>query len=223
MTSQKIGQRINSALASNNMKQKDLAKILGVTDNTISYYCSGTRTPKVDQLALIAQAMNVTTDYLLGLTDDPNPVPSVIDELGLSPLVVSKVINLKEISTDDCNMISKFNRVLEKDDIWKLIFLIDDYINATNVENIYGNLIEEYNGDTDAISRALLDMASKHQKTDIDLYDFFIAKAKSLTSETLARTGLDERSLSELIYLRIDRQLHETLIAIDEGKQNGND
>lgn len=222
MTSQRIGQRINSALA-NNMKQKDLAKILGVTDNTISYYCSGTRTPKVDQLALIARAVNVTTDYLLGLTDDPNPTPSAVDELGLSPLVVSKVINLKEISTDDCNMISKFNRVLEKDDIWKLIFLIDDYINATNVENIYGNLIEEYNGDTDAVSRALLDIASKHKNTDIDLYDFFIAKARSLTSETLVRIGLDERSLSELIYLRIDRQLYETLLAIDEGKQNGHD
>ena len=33
-----IGQRINSALAAANIKQKELAAALGVTDNTISYF-----------------------------------------------------------------------------------------------------------------------------------------------------------------------------------------
>lgn len=63
MNERKIGQRINAALATNKMLQKELAKILGVTDNTISYFCSGTRTPKIEQLVKIAKALNVTTDY----------------------------------------------------------------------------------------------------------------------------------------------------------------
>lgn len=95
MNERKIGQRINAALATNKMLQKELAKILGVTDNTISYFCSGTRTPKIEQLVKIAKALNVTTDYLLGLTDDPSPKPCAIDELGLSAEAIQKILDLQ--------------------------------------------------------------------------------------------------------------------------------
>ena len=95
MNERKIGQRINAALATNKMLQKELAKILGVTDNTISYFCGGTRTPKIEQLVKIAKALNVTTDYLLGLTDDPSPKPCAIDELGLSAEAIQKILDLQ--------------------------------------------------------------------------------------------------------------------------------
>lgn len=95
MNERKIGQRINAALATNKMLQKELAKILGVTDNTISYFCSGTRTPKIEQLVKIAKTLNVTTDYLLGLTDDPSPKPCAIDELGLSAEVIQDILDLQ--------------------------------------------------------------------------------------------------------------------------------
>ncbi len=64
-----IGQRINSALAKANKMQKDLASHLGVRDNTVSYYCSGSRTPNTAQIIEIAKFLNVSTDYLLGLSD----------------------------------------------------------------------------------------------------------------------------------------------------------
>lgn len=112
MNSQKIGQRINAALASSNMKQKDLAKILGVTDNTISYYCSGTRTPKVEQLGVIAQALHVTTDYLLGLTNDPNIQQSAVDELGISEKAVKWIKSLGTDKDDADNNIEIFDFLL---------------------------------------------------------------------------------------------------------------
>ena len=61
-----VGKRINSALARCGMLQKELAKELGVTDNTISYYCKGARSPQLEQLPIIAKTLNTTTDYLLG-------------------------------------------------------------------------------------------------------------------------------------------------------------
>ena len=70
---------------------------------------------------------------------------------------------------------------------------------------------------TEELSKALLDIAPQYEKTDIDLYDFLIAKAQSHSDGPLLRLGLDERSLSELIYLRIDRQLHKTLTEIEDG------
>lgn len=64
-----IGTRINAALASANMKQKELAKAIGVTDNTISYFVSGSRVPNTEQIIEIAASLGVSTDYLLGVSD----------------------------------------------------------------------------------------------------------------------------------------------------------
>lgn len=64
-----IGSRINSALAMNNTLQKELAKQLNVKDNIVSYWCKGDRTPNTSQIIQIANYLNVSTDYLLGVTD----------------------------------------------------------------------------------------------------------------------------------------------------------
>ena len=81
-----IGMRINQLLATHGKKQKDLAAVLGVKDNIISYYCSGERVPNYKQLVLIADYFKTTTDYLLGRTraQSINPLISTwTDFLGL--------------------------------------------------------------------------------------------------------------------------------------------
>lgn len=72
MTNKEIGTRIAVALKLNRMRQKDLAKELGVPDSTVSYWCSGGRVPDVHRLSEIARRLNVSTDYLLGLTTTDN-------------------------------------------------------------------------------------------------------------------------------------------------------
>ena len=62
---EKIGQVIGTLLAEQNKKQKDLAKELGVTDNTISYFVNGKRAPSLAQITIIAKFFNVSTDFLL--------------------------------------------------------------------------------------------------------------------------------------------------------------
>lgn len=64
-----IGQRLNAALAMRNMRQKDLAHALGIQDNTVSYFCKGDRTPNTVQLVDICRILDVSADYLLGLTE----------------------------------------------------------------------------------------------------------------------------------------------------------
>lgn len=66
-----IGQRINAALATNDIKQKELAAALGVTDNTISYFANGARTPNTEQIIKISKFLKISSDYLLGLSDVP--------------------------------------------------------------------------------------------------------------------------------------------------------
>ena len=98
-----IGQRINAALARHGMMQKDLAKAIGVHDNVISYYCSAARTPNWGQLALIAEILETSVDYLLGRTDNPSINTSeraISDYTGLS----SKAVELLHfIASTKCN------------------------------------------------------------------------------------------------------------------------
>lgn len=67
--SKKIGGNINNLLAVQNKKQNELAKALGVTDNTVSYFCNGNRMPNTEQIIKIAKYFNVSSDYLLGLSN----------------------------------------------------------------------------------------------------------------------------------------------------------
>lgn len=95
-----IGKRINTALAKRGMLQKALAHILGVTDNTISYFCNGTRGPQLEQLPKIANALETTTDYLLGvssnLTTDTD-LAAVCKYTGLSEDSINTLLFISEL------------------------------------------------------------------------------------------------------------------------------
>ncbi len=64
-----IGKRINSALVLRDKKQKELAEYLGVKPNVVSYFCKGSRVPNIEQIRKIAEFFDVSSDYLLGLSD----------------------------------------------------------------------------------------------------------------------------------------------------------
>jgi len=49
------------------LKQKELAALLSVSDKTISNYEAGVREPDVKTLIKLAQILNVSTDYLIGI------------------------------------------------------------------------------------------------------------------------------------------------------------
>lgn len=91
-TLQMIGSRINSALVFSNKRQKELAANLGVTDNTISYFCNGKRVPNTGQIIKIARFFNVSSDWLLGLSDVKSydaDLKSVCNYTGLNEMAIA--------------------------------------------------------------------------------------------------------------------------------------
>ncbi len=52
------------------MSQRELARLCGLGETQISKYESGAGEPNIESLKRICQALNVSTDYLVGLTDD---------------------------------------------------------------------------------------------------------------------------------------------------------
>ncbi len=76
-----FSERVSSLMRENQLSQKELAAKAAVTESAMSYYTKGTRTPRSDVLKRIAQALNTTTDYLLGNSNDSSPESSTCEEL----------------------------------------------------------------------------------------------------------------------------------------------
>jgi transcriptional regulator with XRE-family HTH domain len=68
-----ISQILEAILEEKNIKQKELAAEIGVTEVTISRYLNGNRKPHSDIIIKMAEYLGVSTDYLLGMTDSPQP------------------------------------------------------------------------------------------------------------------------------------------------------
>lgn len=67
-----IGERIVKARRFANMSQKELAQKSGITETSLSRYENNTREPKAHVLGQISDVLNVSCDYLIGITDDIN-------------------------------------------------------------------------------------------------------------------------------------------------------
>lgn len=66
-----IGSKIKSLRLKKNLTQQELGKILGVEKSTISMYENNKSRPDDETKSKIADYFNVTTDYLLGRSDNP--------------------------------------------------------------------------------------------------------------------------------------------------------
>ena len=68
------GERLSELRKDNGLTQKDLAEILGVSENSISLYERNINTPDDELKVKIANYFNVSLNYLLGATDKQIPL-----------------------------------------------------------------------------------------------------------------------------------------------------
>ena len=80
-----IRDRIQDLMKSRKITQAELAVRIGTTESTLSRFLSG-KTDKLgdESIIRIAHLFNVSTDFLLGVTNIPDQKNYDIDELGLS-------------------------------------------------------------------------------------------------------------------------------------------
>lgn len=55
-----------------NLTQKQMAERLNISERAYQYYESGQREPSLDTLFDISNIFDISTDYLLGKTNNPN-------------------------------------------------------------------------------------------------------------------------------------------------------
>ena len=65
-----FSERLNELMRGKDLSQKELAELAGVTAPAMSYYVSGSRVPHGEVLVRMAKALDTTTDYLLGASEE---------------------------------------------------------------------------------------------------------------------------------------------------------
>ena len=64
-----IGERVKEARKKTGKTQKELAEIMGVRQKDVSRWENDVKTPTVTTTISLCKALNVSADYILGLTE----------------------------------------------------------------------------------------------------------------------------------------------------------
>ena len=161
-----IGIKINTLLALQNKKQKDLAKELGVSDNTISYFAKGERAPNLEQIIKMSKIFNVSTDYLLGNFPDPTN--------DMDKQFVCKYLGVSSKAIDNIKESNFCNEVFGNDDS-----IVDSFLSLGELNYFFG-LISDYKKYYLELNEAIRKEKFKHiseYREKRDLYSYRVQLA----------------------------------------------
>lgn len=71
-------ERLKQARKRVNHSQQSLGDVLGIAGTQVSRWERGETSPSSYDLSRLADALDTSTDYLMGRTDDPRPVSEII-------------------------------------------------------------------------------------------------------------------------------------------------
>lgn len=97
-----IGERIKHRREELKYSQSDLAKMTGISPAAISQYESGTRFPSTHVLVKLADALKVTTEYILGKKEDLD-----IEDMLKDESVLALFRDYKNLTKEDKEVITR--------------------------------------------------------------------------------------------------------------------
>ncbi|PFP29370.1 transcriptional regulator [Bacillus sp. AFS073361] len=68
-----FGKRLKALRLSRDYTMQDIAEQVGIARSTYAGYETQERFPPIETLSRVAACLNTSTDYLIGLTDNPDP------------------------------------------------------------------------------------------------------------------------------------------------------
>lgn len=101
--SDSFGERLRHIREQKQLTQAELAQKFGVQPSAISHFESGRRSPSLDNLKRLADALAVTIEYLLGR----EAVPA-----SAGPVAQSLFRNFEDMSAEDQDDLAKFAALL---------------------------------------------------------------------------------------------------------------
>lgn len=174
----------------------EFADFLGISRQTVGFYCNGDRIPDAQILRDIAKKCNVSSDWLLGLTDIQNPDTNIafaLQCLGLSDssaknlLAIKKDSESKDVPESAKLLPSTLDKFLTNSNVIILLLNIQRYI------DVYKKMVS-YNefGFRDEYVKCL-------EFEGIPLYDFDILRIKFESISDELRQIIDEIADNECL------------------------
>ncbi|MDD9266012.1 helix-turn-helix domain-containing protein [Paenibacillus sp. GCM10023248] len=113
-----LGERIKERREKLNLKQDQLADMMGITRHVLSSYESDRNFPPGKTLGSLADALKTSADYLLGRTDDPTPPVNrnetpTEDELKIRRALIEMEDILRKSDNVDETMLQHTLRIME--------------------------------------------------------------------------------------------------------------
>lgn len=177
-----FGQRIKALREKRDLSREDFAKILGVSYWTLSKYETNERKPDYATLTKIAYFFGVSTDFLLGITENndyhyPITLKEVINRISNDHLLdmskCQQLINKAEslFPLDTPYMIFRNNTLLDK----------DAFIKKSGLKQLGVNTIE----DLDSTFDTIFFEDNPHLKPEILLRKYHLQLIEALTGDKL--------------------------------------
>lgn len=177
--------------------QSDVAAILGVSVQSYSAY-EGSREPKYDLLCKIAEHYDVTTDYLLGMSDAKKPENA--DVMGVTGLSEKAVETLKY-----CLEHSRYNSIT----LTVNTLLENRYVLGEISHYLYYN-IHEYDDLTGELTKAI-PFNERYKYQGLTVNQMWGDDAKAPIDCDVNIRALTNDSYKKLLMLRIQERLEKLL------------
>ena len=113
-----LGKKIKLLREEKELSQLELAKILNISNSTLSQYEAGNRVPGDDIKKKIADYFNVSVDFLLGRTEERNPYTNDkdLDKIDKFLLELKEEMEKEELEFDETSpqeLIETYKLLLE--------------------------------------------------------------------------------------------------------------
>ncbi|MCI9293028.1 MAG: helix-turn-helix transcriptional regulator [Erysipelotrichaceae bacterium] len=108
-----LGEKIADKMADIGISNAELCKRTGITKTTLSEIISGTRdNPTSKILVSLSKGLNISVDYLLGLSDEPS-VDATVREKAISTGIPSDVLTTLESIFHDDDYLDIYDTIIE--------------------------------------------------------------------------------------------------------------
>ncbi|MDD4689405.1 MAG: helix-turn-helix transcriptional regulator [Eubacteriales bacterium] len=98
-----VGERLIYLLEEQDMKQTELAERVGISKQSLYKYLHCKCEPRAEVIAKMADALNTTADFIVGLTNDPK--------------AISRDETDEQVARKETELLSKFRRLSVDDQI----------------------------------------------------------------------------------------------------------
>lgn len=109
-------ERLVKARKNINLTQKHLAEILQITPTRLNFWEKGKREPDIKMIFKLADTLNVSSDYLIGLVNSPNETytPAPEDTIELKQDEKQLVTDYRSLNPENKNKVREYVSDLNK-------------------------------------------------------------------------------------------------------------